>query len=345
MSRSQGFTLVECLVAMAVGSAVLGAFLGAALDLRRSSAAQLASVEVSQRARASLTVVARSVEEAGSASGGGPALSRLIPAVWPRWIGPVGEDPELSVSNARLSVLAVGGRASVPLAAPSAVGVAPVAFVRVPFCPANDANCGFVAREPALLVDALGRFDLFRLEAVSPTLVVPAGTGKRQAYDPAAAARLAPARLDQFAFDPARRQLRWSNGFSTSLPMADDVVAFEVRYFGDVRAPSDPRPPPGIANCLYDAAGVHLDPAGAVAAASLVELPLARLVDGPFCGSVPSRFDVDLLRVRLVRVRLRVQTSEGALRGRDSRFAVPGWGQDITVPDVEWTIDVSPPGL
>lgn len=345
MNRSHGFTLIECLVAMTVGLAVLGAFFDVALDIRRSSAAQLASVDVSQRARASLTVLSRAVEGAGTAVGEGPVLSRLMPAVWPRWVGPVGEDPEVSASSERLSVLAAAGRAIVPVAAPSAGGVVPVAFVRSPYCPTNDATCGFVAREPVLLVDALGRFDLFRLESAGPALVVPAGPGKRHAYDPTMGARLAPARLDQFAFDAARRQLRWSNGFSTSLPVADDVVGFEVRYFGDVRAPSAPRPPPGVANCLYDAGGVHLDPAGEVAAPALVEIPLVRFTDGPFCGAVPNRFDVDLLRVRLVRVRLRVQTAEGALRGRDGRFAVAGWARDVTVPDVEWTIDVSPPGL
>lgn len=345
MNRSQGFTLVECLIAVAVGLAVLGAFFDAVLDLRHSSAAHLAGVDVAQRARASLTVLARAVEDAGGAAGEGPVLSRLMPVVWPRWIGPVGEDPELLASSGRLSLLAATGRAIVPLAAPSAAGVVPVPFVRSPHCPATEPNCGFVAREPVLVVDALGRFDLFRLESAAPALVVPAGAGKRHAYDPAMGTRLAPARLEQFAFDAGRRQLRWSNGFSTSLPVADDVVAFEVSYFGDVRAPSAPRPPPGVANCLYDAGGVHLDPAGVVAAPALVQISLAQFTDGPFCGEVPNRFDVDLLRVRLVRVRLRVQTAEGAFRGRDGRFVVPGWAGRVTVPDVEWTTDVSPPGL
>jgi hypothetical protein len=38
----------------------------------------------------------------------------------------------------------------------------------------------------------------------------------------------------------------------------DDVVAMRVEYFGRPDAPSQPKPPVGVANCLYDSAGTPL---------------------------------------------------------------------------------------
>jgi hypothetical protein len=77
-----------------------------------------------------------------------------------------------------------------------------------------------------------------------------------------------------------------------------------------------------------------------------MDLPLSMFTDGPWCGSGPTRFDADLLRVRRVRLQVRLQ-GPTELRGQDARFAVPGASQSATrlVPDMDMTVDVAPRNL
>jgi len=67
-----------------------------------------------------------------------------------------------------------------------------------------------------------------------------------------------------------------------------------------------------------------------------IRLDVARLSDGPWCGTAPFRFDADVFRVRRVRVRLRLVADGDAVRGRHP-------ARDV--PDVDVTIDVAPPAL
>jgi hypothetical protein len=61
-----------------------------------------------------------------------------------------------------------------------------------------------------------------------------------------------------------------------------------------------------------------------------------------------NRYDADLLRVRQIRLTVRVQTGQLALRGpAGSLFARPGLGKagDRLVPDQEVRIDITPRNL
>jgi hypothetical protein len=66
-----------------------------------------------------------------------------------------------------------------------------------------------------------------------------------------------------------------------------------------------------------------------------VLLDPARFTDGPWCpdGAQAVRFDADLLRIRRVRLRLRVQVAAPALRGARSLFFAP---------DQQVVLDVTP---
>jgi hypothetical protein len=80
----------------------------------------------------------------------------------------------------------------------------------------------------------------------------------------------------------------------------------------------------------------------------LAQLPVAMLTDGPFCGTGASAYDVDLLRIRSVRVTMRVQTGVDLLRGIDSRwFARPGsaTARGRMIPDEIVSLDLSPRNL
>jgi hypothetical protein len=107
-----------------------------------------------------------------------------------------------------------------------------------------------------------------------------------------------------------------------------------------------PRPPDGQANCLYAADGTYQSALLPVLGAPgrLIELTPDVLTDGPWCGAGDTQFDADLLRVRRVRVSVRLQAGDTAVRGTDPlRFANPGSARrsSQTVPDITVQIDVT----
>ena len=72
------------------------------------------------------------------------------------------------------------------------------------------------------------------------------------------------------------------------------------------------------------------------------------LSDGPWCGSGGTRFDADLLRVRRIRISVRLQASDPAVRGSDRQSVLqPRHGRADTsmVPDVIVSIDITPRNL
>jgi hypothetical protein len=132
------------------------------------------------------------------------------------------------------------------------------------------------------------------------------------------------------------------------------VVALRFEYFGDPRPPqltrpatdphgawttNGPSPPapdvddmsntwPEGENCVFDVDAVTRiqsarlpDLGGASGPDDLAALTPGAMIDGPWCPdeTTPNRFDADLLRVRLIRVTLRVQTARATLRGLADR--------------------------
>jgi hypothetical protein len=74
------------------------------------------------------------------------------------------------------------------------------------------------------------------------------------------------------------------------------------------------------------------------------------LRDGPWCpdSAAVRRFDADLFRVRLVRVRVRVEAATASMRGRSgSLFRRGGTSAPLVsaLPDMEGVIDVAPRNL
>ena len=116
-------------------------------------------------------------------------------------------------------------------------------------------------------------------------------------------------------------QLMRYDGLGTDHPVLEDVVVLAFEYFG-VPAASAP--------------SISADP---------VLLEPEVLTDGPWCPdpASPERFDADLLRIRRVGVRLRVQ-APAAFRGPAGLlFLRGGTGRaPATVPDQEIRFDVAP---
>jgi hypothetical protein len=172
-------------------------------------------------------------------------------------------------------------------------------------------------------------------------------------------------------------QLMHYDGYQTDLPVVDNVVSLTFEYFGEAAAPallpnkalSDPKgpwttygpKPPALGvnvptdswgageNCLFkveNGAQVPRLPTLAVGLGQ-VKLDPAILQDGPFCpdATKQQRYDADLLRIRRVRVKLRVQSAVAALRGPAGalfKYGGTGLGGERYVPDQEISFDVTP---
>jgi prepilin-type N-terminal cleavage/methylation domain-containing protein len=160
-------------------------------------------------------------------------------------------------------------------------------------------------------------------------------------------------------------QLMQYDGGRGDFPMLDNVVAIGFEYLGDPAPPQSIVPPPSGTdpdpldeypageNCLFvrDGGGVTHPRLPPLAADSgLVRLAAALLLDGPWCPNAlaSDRFDADLLRIRQVGVRMRLQVGQAALRGpAGPLFAHAGSASSPygSVPDQEIRFDVAPRNL
>ena len=351
---ARGFTLLEALVGSAISLVVVGLSCRLAADAQSAWRSSAARVDLHQRARVAADLVPRLFREAGAGPLSGPAraagasgvvLMRGLPPVLPRRIGRRGGDavdvfrPDAvsvvrAVAESEHGVLLVGTPAGATV-----LELAPRTGCLLP-------ACGFEAGTAAMLLDASGRFDIFTVTSVAGMVLTVRHHGPNPSSAYAAGTAVVAVDFTSLALDPASRTLRAYDGDASDLPLLDDVVGMEVRYWGEPEPPAWPRPPGGEENCLYAADGSYraalmpaLGPAG-----RLVELTAALLTDGPWCGSGDTQFDADLLRVRLVRVRLRFQASDAAVRGRGAGFVHPGAATRaaLLVPDRTVSIDVTP---
>lgn len=309
-SRARGISLVEMLVALALVSAILAVGLAAVGQGVRLSLVQPEVADLDQRLRVATLAVRTALELAGAGlpAGENPgALTQRWPAVYPHRRGSEGADPPDAAFTDRFTVVWASPAGVAPgLSAGMLALTSSIGFLLGPPCSPSDVRCGFRTGQLAAVDDRLGSVDIFRVASIAAGVMGHSPAALSKAYSPAEGARVLPLEGRHFRFDPARRQLRVGTGGLTESPLLDDVVAFEVAYEGTSRPPSAPRPPPGVATCLYDEQGDARLPVLGGAVGERVTLPADMLADGPFCGEGAGRYDADLLRVRRVIVRLTV---------------------------------------
>ena len=246
---------------------------------------------------------------------------------------------------------------------------------------AQTALCGFRAGMRAVLLEPRGAYDLVTVEAVGSSTVEVSYRGAPASAYTSGRAVLAHAAVHTFELSADAGTgvplLSHYDGFVTERPAVDHVVALSFEYLGDpepprlrpsvdLRAPRGPwttygpAPPPvdvddpdtawpAGENCVFEVRdGLHqprLPSLGAIG--DLVPLSAARLSDGPWCPDAAGlrRFDADLLRIRQVRVRVRVEAAPDALRGgAGPLFLRAGSAARSTnlVPDQDVALDVVP---
>ena len=329
--------LIEMLVSVAVVVGLLGVVFGLVDPSRGAVAVQTQAAEVNQRQRAALGELQRQLLLAGSGPRPGVdgVVAHLRPAVAPALRGAAADR---APGADRLSVLYVppgaqGARLAGDLAAsPARVGLAAAAGCALP-CGLSDRGGGL-----AIVYDAAGRSDLYRITdlAGASALLEHLGGGA-PAYG--AGSRIAPVTLRGYYLDREAEVLRVHNGAGSDLPFVDGVVDFTVRYFGVAR----PAPPPGgpaavAAPCLATAA------AGSAPASGIGPLDLTLLGDDASCGGGGTPFDVDLFRIRRVRVDVTLRVADAAWR-RPAAGPLLTPVRNAAVRDVAASLDVAPRSL
>jgi prepilin-type N-terminal cleavage/methylation domain-containing protein len=349
-----GFTLLEVLIAMTLTSLVVVVALWlASTDVVIARAAPEAA-DVQERARVAMALLESDIASAGGGIAHGPlsgSLARLLPALVPRRMGLTGADPP---SIARTDAMTMIVPAEIGWTAETTMpvdGTAPVVTVATgPPCPIGPPFCGIPAGTVVLIVDGTGRHALYVVTDVAGSSAnLRALQTSAPAFD--AGAIVVPVESRTYYFDRANRLLRRYDEDASDTPVVDDVVDVRFEYLGDPSPPLRPKPPAGQSNCLYDADG-HVIASSSLApqGGSLAPLPLDMFTDGPWCGDGDRQFDVDLMRIRSVRLHVRVQAALDRFRAAGPPgvdFRVPGTGRTTggLVPDLELTAEIAPRSL
>jgi Prokaryotic N-terminal methylation motif len=370
----RGFTLVELLLACAVLLAVSGAVASMAVPARHAFERTLGAADISGGTRAALDVLATDLREAGSSGGVGPQSAGLadVAAV----VVPLADlDSGTIASPARaIRVMRVARRAAQGiLSQPVAPGETTVQLGTTSQCTDIGPACGFEPGMTAVVFDH-ARASIVVVGSVAAGAVVLI-EALPTAFD--RGATLAAVVITTYGvregLDGTGRLVRLTSG-GAEQPMLHDVVDFELLVKGSALGPrpapygetSDqawpdygPTPPrdfaddprdvwPAGENCTIARRGdgVAIPRLGSLGdGLEPVLLSTSILTDGPWCAGPhgASVFDADLLRLREIEVRLRVEAPSPALRGQAGPlFRRPGTQTHPArwVPDVELRITV-----
>jgi hypothetical protein len=305
-----GVSTVELLAAMLLTLVVIGAVVGVVGPHAMGARLQPDAVDAQQRLRTAVDVLSRALYEAGAGVDAGTLagpLVRFLPPVIPRRIGRTFQDPPAISRQDALTIIHASGSASQSaLAVPFAGATA--TLLALPGCPLTRPACALDPDDGLVIFDDESHFDLFTVVTTAGMSADVRHRGRQGAYPFPAGSHAAEAELRVYYFDAAQQQIRASDGDLTDQPLVDGIAQMSVEYVGSPLPPRFPKPPPGIANCLYDAFGAP-NPALVVLPASaggLAPLPLSLMSDGPWCGAGDTRFDADVLRIRRIRMTLTV---------------------------------------
>jgi hypothetical protein len=378
-----GLALLELLVATAIALLLSGALLTMAAPSNGGFRTQPASVDVVQRLRAAVEALSSDLQAAGSGPVNplsGVPLGSVVPCVLPYRVGQRRPDPAGTFRGDVVTAMSAApgmAAARLPSGFVGRDGVAPVE--PLPGCPAGNPACGIEAGMSVVLLDALGQWDLYGVAAVDGPRIrlEPRGPSSARPYPPGS--WIVPIAISTHYLRPAAGsdgpQLMRYDGHQSDLPEVDHVVSLAFEYFGEPLPPQrrvppgplgqamtyGPAPPapgeddgrdawgPGE-NCVtaVDGGGMQAARLGVLGASHRLQpLAPAAFADGPWCpdASAATRFDADLLRIRRVRIRLRVEAWSDTLRGADARlFLRPGTaaGTSWVVRDRETVLDVVP---
>lgn len=349
-----GYSLVELLVSTAIMVTVTGAIFGLMNPAQGSAQTQPEVADMQQRMRVGNEALFKELVTAGAGPYQGAVTGSLVnyfAPVVPRRLGRMNPDAATVFRDDTITLSYIPNtysQTSISQGMPNVsaeLKVSPQSN-----CPSDAQDlCGFHEGMDVIIFDATGNFDLFTITEVQNSAAHVQHRGQDMSIPYNAGATITQIVSNTFYLNRETHKLMRYNGGSDDTPVVDDVVNLKFEYFGDINPPMLPKPPAGIANCLYDAAGNYRNlPVLAPDEGSLSALTSTMLTDGPMCGGGTNQFDADLLRIRKVRVTMRMQVANPTLRGTDTRlFMNPGTarGGERYVPDFNLSFEVTPRNL
>lgn len=381
-----GLTLLELMVASAITLTVTAGTFALLNPAHGIFKVQPEVADMQQRLRVGVEVLTKALVVAGAGmtvgTGAGPLVDYFAPLV-PYRIGLVSSDPVAGrfYRSDAITVLSVPPTPSqATIRDQLAVNAQELQLDPQVNCPQGrlDQLCGFEPRMRVLLFDASGAWDVMTITDVQdPLLRVAYGGALTVPYEAGSPITRIVSHTYYLKSDipSGTYQLMHYDGYQTDLPVIDNVVKLEFRYFGEPQPPTlrpgkrlddpvgpfttyGPKPPlldrdnPNDSwlegeNCVFavqDGQHVPRLPVLAVGATQ-VELGQGVLSDGPWCtdsGHV-NRFDADLLRIRRVRIKLRLQAAAASMRGPAGVLFTRGGtaAAGDFVPDQEVGFDVT----
>jgi hypothetical protein len=354
--KEAGFTLTELLISTAIMLTVTGAIFSLMTPAQGSAQSQPEGADMQQRMRVGAETIFKELVMAGAGPYQGATTGSLVnffAPILPRRTGRTDADATRGAASVKTDAITLAyipnsySQTTISNAMPNVS--AELKVFDQPNCPRGRELCGFEAGMDVIIFDTTGNFDTFTITLVQDSAGHLQHRQQPLNYPYAAGAQVTQIVSNTYYLNRQTNQLMRYNGGDEDIAIADDVVDLRFDYYGDPASPLLPKPPAGVANCLYDAAGAYIGPAPLPPTdGSLAVLPAAILSDGPYCGSGPNEFDADLLRVRKIKVTLRMQAASASLRGSDtSLFMNPGTARDGEryLPDYRLTFEVTPRNL
>lgn len=367
----RGFTLVELLVATVVMVITAGVIAALAEPLRHAFDRSFGTGEITMAGRASVAVLIGEARDAGSGVVLGEHLQTigdLIPVLIPS--RSLDDRRVLAPFGAITMVRATGGQGV--LRHRVLDGAVLVRLDADAPCLDQDDVCGFEPGDAAVIYDR-ARAETVSIKAVNvgvPAVVLAAPL--RRAFERGAFI----AEIERTTYgiralpDGSTRLVRLSAG-GRELPVVDHVIELEVSLWATTvppmpgAGPGDfpsygPSPPPLGTDDGRDSwpegenCTLAIDGNGALTArlpvlgdaGSLVDIAANSVSDGPWCPDQIDleAFDADLLRIRRLDIRLRVEAASAELRGPAGRlFRRPGTATHAVrwIPDIELSASVA----
>lgn len=383
--NQQGFTLIELIVSMAIIVTVTGVIFTMIDPSRGSYRVQPEVSDLQQRLRVGTQFLVNDLIMAGAgAPAGSPnvgTLTNFFAPIQPYRIGMIDSDPDAGVFYRTDAITIMYIPPNAPQTSLSDTMPTPSSELKVnqqPNCPADDPLCGFQDGQRIIIFDESGAYDDMTITQVQGAALhlqhnkSIEGNTLSKSYGPGA--QIAQISQKTYYYDAGTKQLMYYDGDQRDEAVIDDVVELVFEYFGEPRPPvminevTDPPPwtsygpkPPALGvqtsdwpageNCAFtvDGTGMHAGrlPDLAPGEQGLVGLSEAMLTDGPWCpdATFPTRYDADLLRIRKIGVRLRVQVASAELRGPAGalfRNAGTSTSSNQLVPDQEIRFDIVP---
>lgn len=367
----RGFTLIELVVACLVVMGVTAAVAAMAVPMRYAFERTLGAADLSTGSRATLERLMLDLREAGSGPAVGSKQFRLadVAAVAVPLLSI--DDPRAASPGRAITVTRVARAAPQGLLLrPANAGTTTIQLDTSGRCSNDGPACGFEAGMAAIVFDD-SRGVTVTVRAVRTGGFVEITPALSSGF--AAGAVLAAVTTTTYGLrdeaDGSLRLVRVSPG-GAEQPVLQNVVGFEVLAHGQPVGPQltggdapwpsyGPMVPGPLDDDLRDtwAAGENCttsrdadgQPVARLAAlgpvAEPVPLTTAMFTDGPWCADAfdASRFDADLLRVRSIEIRLRVEAASPLVRGPVGRlFRRAGAERNAArwVPDVEMRLTI-----